>query len=697
MNLGNRLNLIHYVRGLKRMALFIYWCLATMIIVAQEPDPATGSDLLEILFEENDDQFDLDTYLEILQNYQENPLNLNTATNEQLSSLLILSQSQMLAIIQYRERYGSFLSIYELMGVENLELDIILKIIPYLYVGTQPIPDQPDLKKIIKHGRHRLYLKYERTLEEKEGYVLDESTGERSYSGNPDKVYTRYRFSYRDRVNAGFTLEKDPGEALFRNNTGFDYYSAHLFIRGNGMVKSFAIGDYLLNFGQGLAMWTGFGFGKSPEVLNTRKTAHPLGKYSSVNENRFFRGAAATFKLKDFDLTVFGSSKKMDANISLADTLNEETLAVSSLQETGLHRTPAEIEDKKAIRQTVAGAHINYNGRKLNMGMTGIYTMLDANLEKDGSPYNHFRFGGNKLANASIDYNYLHKGILFFGETAISDNGSIATLNGLTANFGQTGISIVQRDYAPGYQQLFGSGFGEGSNTNNEKGIYIGLSTSINRNLKLQGYIDFFTRPWLGYTADAPSNGMEYLLQLDYKPAWHTSVYARFKQESKAENVPGNSTNMDYLCNKTKTGFRFHVARKISGAISVDSRIEWSRFDIEGRAPTFGMLIYQDIDYRFSRIPLSFKGRIALFDTDTWDNRIYAYESDVLYSFTVPAFNGKGTRFYFLASYKFNRHLQVWARVAQTFYPYQQSIGTGDESISGNRRTDIKLQIHWLL
>lgn len=678
------------------MAIFLIGLLFCCLnCLAQPPDPTIDQDLLESIFENQEEPFDLETYLETLNNYRDNPINLNTATPNELANLMLLSQVQILEIINYKNRYGDFLSVNELIGISGLELDDIFKILPYIYVGEPVEKASLSVKNALKYGRHHMFIRYERSLQEKAGYIEDPVSKLTPYTGTPDKLYGRYRFTYANRISAGLTTEKDAGEALFSNNTSIDFISGHLMIKGNKTIEQVVVGDYQLNFGQGLVMWSGFGFGKSPQVLNTRKTSHPLSRYSSVNENRFLRGAATSLRMKSIALTLFASSKKIDANITELDTLDEETLAFTSLQETGLHRTTAEIADRKAITQSVGGIHIKYGSRKLDIGMTGIYTHLSASLETDDKPYNRYRFSGNNLANVSLNYTYQLNHMLLFGETALSHNGSLATLNGMTFNIESIGINVVYRDYSPGYQQLFARGFGEGSNTSNEKGIYLGLATSLSRNLQLQAYVDFYRKPWLSYQADAPSAGSDYLLQLDYKPAWHTTVYGRYKFETKQQNKPDNAGPIDELIQQTKSSYRLHVARRLSSDLSVESRLEISKFAIENEDPSFGWLIYQELAYKVNNWPMTIKTRYTAFNIGQWENRIYTYESDVLYAFSVPAFSGKGSRAYVLLSYRLGDHLKLWGRIAHSFYPLQEEIGTGNELIEGNKRTDLKLQMRW--
>ena len=109
----------------------------------------------------------------------------------------------------------------------------------------------------------------------------------------------------------------------------------------------------------------------------------------------------------------------------------------------------------------------------------------------------------------------------------------------------------------------------------------------------------------------------------------------------------------------------------------------------------WGYLIYQDIIYKPAVIPLDLSARFAVFNTDDFDTRLYAYENDVLYSFSVPAYFYQGMRFYLQAKYDIIPGLGVWFRIAQSYYLNRQTIGSELDEIQGNTRTEIKVQIRY--
>ena len=108
-----------------------------------------------------------------------------------------------------------------------------------------------------------------------------------------------------------------------------------------------------------------------------------------------------------------------------------------------------------------------------------------------------------------------------------------------------------------------------------------------------------------------------------------------------------------------------------------------------------GYLIYQDVIWKPVKFPFSLTTRYALFDTDTFDERIYAYENDILYAFSVPAYYYKGSRVYLLLNYKISKHFECWLRYSRSWFSNVNSLGSGLDEISGNTRSELKAQIRY--
>ncbi len=674
---------------------FLFLSLLPCALVLRAQAPANTRQIIEDIVAERDAEFDLDEIIDNLELLRQSPLDLNLAGEEELSKLIFLTSEQVQALINYRKWNGLLGSIYELKAVPHFDLATIRYILPYVKAGSGR-PERFRLSNALKYGRGQLIMRYRQTLEKKDGYLPDPVTGERSYLGPPQQLYTRYRYSYRRNLSAGVTLEKDAGEPFrYGPVRGADFASAHLFVSGAGRLEALALGDFSVNMGQGLLLWTGFAYGKSPYALSTKRNAPLINRYASVNENRFFRGAAASYRMGRFSFTAFASRKKIDGNVAAADTSGSPEDFVSSFQESGLHRTPSQMEDRKTVEETAAGAQLSYRNENMKLGVNVLSLRFDRALEPPDRSYNRFDFRGRQLSGASLQYEYFWRNALFFGETAMSDNGRTATLNGLNFRLDpKTSIALLYRNYDRAYQNIYASAFGEGSEVQNEEGLYIGMAGEISSKMKVQAYVDFFRFPWLRFRIDRPSSGREYLLMWEYQPGWNTRIYLRGRYEIKERNSSDESP-LQRLVSVRRGGLRLHLSQKINEKISLRSRIELSSFREGNESRSSGVMLFQDLVWHWQRKPLTLYFRYALFDTDDYDSRIYAYENDVLYSFSIPAYAGRGTRFYLLAKYRLGAYLRIEARIARFRYPYQDVIGSDSEEIAGNTRTDATLQMIW--
>ena len=655
-------------------------------------------DAVEQLGEESD--FDFNTEFEHLEVYLRKPLNINLASAEDLFEFGLLTPTQINALLEYRKTVGNLSIIEELQAVPLFDLNTIQGIRPFLTVKGDISTSTSSANDLFTKGNHTIVVRSRRILETQKGFVKDEQTGESQYTGSPYQFYSRYKYNFDTKLSYGATMEKDIGEGFLDeyNPQGFDFYSAHFYLHDlNKRIKDVAIGDYELRFGQGLVMWSGFGFGKSSFVSNIKRVGRRVKSYTSVSEFAFLRGGAGTIGLTDkLDLTAFISYKNRDGNITSLDTIEAETLEVSSLQTSGLHRTLNEIADENSIQEFTTGGSLKYQFNTQNhIAANVVYTQLSAPLNRSDQPYNVYRFQDSTLLNGSLDYSYVYKNLNFFGETAMSNNGGLATINGVLVSLESfIDLAILQRYFAPDYQTLYTNTFAETTGSTNEQGVYLGLQIKPSREWQYSFYFDTWKHPWLRFQLDAPGHGYEYFGQVTYQPKRGTQVYLRFRNETKTRNFNDENSQTNYLVEHRKINTRLHFQTKITKGLEWRTRLAFSFYD-NSEDWLKGFLLYQDLIYKPMNFPFSFSTRFALFDTDNYDTRIYAYESDLLYSFTVPPDYNKGSRFYFNIGYRGIRNLTLEARVSQTRITNQTGIGSGLNAIDGNKQTEVKFQARY--
>jgi hypothetical protein len=655
---------------------------------------------------EGDEGLDFNTLLDDLLYFSEHPININNTTPNELAQLPMLDDISIANLMGHIETNGKLLNIYELQGVKGFSVSQIRQIEPFIKVSDNPDATSFSFREMIKEGTHELILRYQQVLNPQEGYsaiedsVLAESPNRR-YLGSSQKYYARYRFKYSNKVSWGLTMEKDAGEEFFKGSMkqGFDFYSGHLFVSNMGVLKSAALGDFQAQFGQGLVFWSGLAFGKSSDGVSIKRSAQGLRPYTSVDENRFLRGGGTTLKFGKVEITAFGSYKLMDANVSATtDTLTEQEETVSSIFSSGFHRTPGELEDRQSIAETVYGGNVSYKSRRLSIGITAIGYQYSKNIQRSDALYNINEFSGKQNSNYGLDYSYIWKNFHFFGEFALSQNLGFATINGVFMTIDpRVTITAMVRHLQPKYQALYANAVTENSRMNNETGYYLGFNIAPFKNWYLNGFFDVFRFPWLRFQVNGLSFGYETIGQLIYRPSKTFEVYFRFRQKNRQINEPStfNQEPIRGTEDELRNYYRINLSYKLGKSIKLKNRIEYSRYKRGERGVEQGFMIYQDVVYKALSFPVSFSARLAYFDTETYNARIYAYESDVLYGYSFPAYYNRGMKAYLVLRYSIHRNIDAWFRVSNLFWSDREEIGSGLETISGKSRTDIKVQVRF--
>lgn len=654
---------------------------------------------IESISEDTERSIDFTDLTETLIGYREHPLNLNSATPEQLQQIIFLNDLQIGKLMEYLYTYGSLLTLYELRSIEGWSAETIEKVLPFVTVAPIKQKQKINLKNVFIYGKSNLFIRSSRIVEKQVGYQtvpdsIKTLKPNSYYLGSPYQFYLRYGFNYSDQIKLGIVADKDAGEEFFKGSQrqGSDLYSAFFQLKDQGIIKNIIIGDFQTQFGQGLTLWKGMTFGKSPEAILIKRSPVQFKPNTSANSANFFRGTAFTLSKWGLNLSGFFSNIKRDGNIVAADTLTELDDVLTSLTEGGYHRTNAEISDKNAVKELVFGGNLSYTGRNFSAGITASTMNLDVPLKKSDAIYNQFSFRGKTNQNLGMDFTYLISRYLLFGEISVSKNNGMAVLSGINAYLHSAfQLSLIYRNYANDYQNLICNAFGENSSNSGENGLYTGISAKLAPKLSLSAYADLFSFSWLKSGVDQPSKGVEYSVQTNYAISKTAVVTMRYRFRQKQENEPG-FRNTNFASAYSRESFRLNIEYQISQNLKLGNRVELLRINSKNEVNN-GVLIFQDVDYDLTSIPLGFSFRFSIFDTDSYDERIYTYENDVLYAFSAPSFYDHGSRTYILIKYNPFRKLDIWLKAAQTSLINKTTSGSGLDQINGPNKTEIKLQI----
>lgn len=615
-----------------------------------------------------------DGFEELLQEYlllQENPININSEEVVRLEELGLLNTFQTASIRNYLRQYGDMLFAGELRMLEDFDEHTLAVIAPIIYFGRSEHEKEREKltpKKMVTQGKHQLTLNYAQKLPDSE-----ESS---DYLGNPLKLQVKYTYNYKSRFRVGFVMEKDAGEPLYYDFIGFHLYASDLQLTQNRklqdsrkllVVKDLAIGDYQLSFGQGLTLWSGMSLGKAAGGSSVIKRAAGVKSKASASEGKFFRGAATTLRFNDFHATVFYSNRAIDANASLTDTL-EELEQVSSLLESGYHRTLSELENRHAIRQQVYGGHLSYSTEQFEVGLTAYHLRLSAPLQLKPSKYNQFYFQGDRLTDLGLDFRWTLPKMVFFGEVARSDNGAFAGVAGMTVKpAGYINFTLLYRNYDKRYQSLFNNAFGESSRKQGEEGFYAEVQCGFAPRWQLLAYCDLFRFTWLNAQAYCPSWGQEYCLNVEHQLSKSATMQFKFKSKTKMRNNPDNEMFTYHAIFYTKRTAQFLVSYSITDDLVFTDRAAYCHYLLQDASDSKGYFLCHDIAYKPEGRDYAFTFRYALFSSDDYNSRITVYENDVVGAFSIPSLNGLGSRIYLLGRVKLFHAVTLYARIGVLF------------------------------
>jgi len=634
------------------------------------------------------------------------PINLNKMKVDELNAIPFLTADQCKGLYDYLETYGEVLSVYELQSIPGFDSVLIRKIEPFITIA--PASHTPALtpKNLARFGRHDLLLRYEQSFPKSVGYQVDDqsavpSTGN-SYLGGPQRYYFRYNYTWFDKLKIGIAGEKDPGEQFFMGGqkSGMDFYTGFLGLSNLGILKNLVLGNFRTSYGLGLTFGSGLSLGSVPGFTMNVPLAAGIRPGLGMNEGSYLRGLAATMKIKNLVFSGFASYHPRDATITKFDTTTSHVEEISSLGTSGYHRTIQELAKKNMLTELVCGGNISYSlapNQQLGfkIGLTGVYYAYSANVMPKIQPYNQFVFNGKHNTNIGFDYQLRYKRLFLYGEVSRSQNSGIAWLSGATITPDpRISITLIYRNYRPDYQNLFSNAFGQNSLNANETGIYAAIIAAIHPKINLSGYCDLYKFPWLKYRVDAPVNGQEFGVMATWQADRDVLISMRFYQKNGAINSPSLQDQfMHKLMNNFTRSYRVNINWVATIRLSLKTRIEIKEAGNQGNQSSSGYLIYQEVQVKPSKWLENLTIRFALFDIPAYESRIYVYEPEVLYGYSVPAYQGKGIRCNLLIKFGIGRKVDAWLKGGISFYTDRNVVGTGLDQTTGNARSELGCQL----
>ena len=669
---------------------------ASNVVRSQDTHPTDDwMEQLRELSEYTDDEFDekrLEALYTDLSHLAEHPIDLNTATTYDLHQLPFLSDAQVDSILSYRQRHHYFLTVYELRTIDVLDWITLRRVAPFVCVNRHG-PERPaiTLANLLHHGASEWIVKYNQTVERKRGYSPAPDSTSRRYLGEPFGHTVRYAYTFDDRLQAGFAAEKDAGEP-FANAThkGYDYYSAHLVLKDFGHLRTLAVGDFKATFGQGLVVSHDYAPARGTLAAEPEYRNNGFRRHYSTDEQQFFRGIAATLTLSDWQLSLFGSSRKVDATT--------DGTTITSLKVNGLHRTRNERLTRHTVSLRAIGGNLRYARSRIHIGLTALaYDFGGQRVDPPPTLYNHYDFRGRSNVDLGLDYMIKNDRLKLFGETALSTaSGATATLAALQwTPTSEATATLLYRNYSPRYHALFASAFARTARVRNEEGLYLGLTFTPAPRWLLTGHADLFRFPWMKPRVSFPSTGSDYALRIDWTdPREIIAAYVRFRsQRTEGDAVRGHEIALRPI---VRHRLRAQITCTIDTVWALRTALDVSLHQPDGAPIARGHMLSEAISWRPQRLPVRAELFAALFLTDGFAARLYSYEKNLLYTFATPSLYGRGLRLSGLLYWRpAGRRLTLSTKIGWTHLFTGDSIGSGLETIRGRNRTDLYAMLRW--
>jgi len=576
--------------------------------------------------------------------FLEHPLLLNEASKDQLQRSGLLPDILIDRLLLHRQLFGPLLHLNELQAIAGFSPVFIRQLKPYVRVAP---PGLSPLSDLLAKGRisHDIVMRVS-------GLGSRGINDNTNWIGKVQGILFWHRLQ-KNRWQAGWLVEKDPGEVLFRKrNPLSDHAGFHFFYQGKELIRSVAIGDFTVNLGQGLLQWQSMAFGKSAEMSWFKRQGPVFRPHRSSGEVNFHRGVATTLQWRSLSFSFFISRRLLSGRV-LYDTAGRRQ-GIGSISTSGYHRTPSERSGRNALRQSTAGGRLSLRWRAMEFSLNTVGYYFALPLVPNGEPRNVFDVRGKNWFNASADFSITQRNVHGFGEVALDANRALAWVLGLIITPSPTiDLFLLTRQVSLRYRSMYANAFMESSSVETESGIFGGLTLLPTPQIRIEAFADIYIHPWLRYRLNAPAVGKDYLMQLSYRPQKKTELLLRYRKESKQENDLSNTEDepISAFPGASRVSGRGQLSYLLTKRFSLRARVEWLRINslpasispLPSEQEERGFLFYADLSCK--RILFGFDGsfRSQFYDTKSYKSRIYAITPYLRPGFGVVAFYGAGS------------------------------------------------------
>lgn len=594
---------------------------------AQQAPPGKNlEEYLEYLVEIGFSEYEVADFSEDIASLEFNPVDLNMASKNDLSRLFFLSSFQINSIIKYIRDNGAIRSKYELSYISGFDKELAQLCSNYVVIREKDSGFNRRSRTIISSA------------------IIFSDRDTIKYPGSDLKYSTRLTHQSGS-TSIGLCIEKDKGEKLITERYTPEFLSGHIQIELPGPETHLIVGDYRVRFGQGLAIWHGYSPGISPVNSRLIRGSSRITPYYSSDENNFFRGLALSSKIRSTDINIYLSANKIDAN---TEEISDSIFVIRSLYDNGIHNTEITESKRDVLNEYSAGINLNRNFRHINIGWSIIGTMFSESIVPYETTETVADFTGQKNLTTSLDYAASLNKIYLYGEAAITGRGRPAFLQGIKMIPAERAKLNLIFGYTPrSYNSFHGHIFGKETVNNFRKSFLANIELDLAPGTTLYSGVIYHSELWYGYRSAEFPRSIRYITEILWKPSDMINIKFSFRYREKSEDISVDR-GIDLSSQTSINTSRLHLDLSPLQGLRLSSRFEMTSSPETGEK---GYLAYQGVRIDPDRFPITCIFRFYTYSIESYNNRIYAWEDDLLFNPSVPCLYGKGNRNYFVIDY----------------------------------------------
>ena len=587
----------------------------------------------------NNEDIEQEWLLNYLQDLNRHPILLNGWSENKLRNCLVLSSKQSEEIILHRRKYGAFLSVYELRKLPSFHRDHLRHLIPYLSIVSSI---NHMSKAQIKMSTH---------------HKIKKSGETNDFLGNLWKQQFKIQYT-APLFTAAYRAEKDEGESLFSHwKQPVDYASFYLLFPQLWNRIKLVLGDYQLQYGQGLTLYTQRNLNRNGAFASAKNVHMGLNPYRSFRENAALRGLAVQIQIGRAELELFYSKSLRDARIE-----NNRYSSFSS--DGGLHQKPSEQSKRNQLEDHQYGALWHWKLAELNLGIITSFRSFQFEAKANKLPYQLYNHTGRHIVKSGIFWDYFFNKFNCYGEisfTNFSKDQSYST--GLLWNplrqidLGVHLTSIARDHFINQSEPLHVK-----SNFRGERNLKFNVVYE-ERHWNISASLQRFQMSWLSANLNNLDYGTRHSIDFNHR---NRANQLRIQWSHRTQQIETNQTF------KRMSAIQNHKVRLRYEHGLIRSLRFRTYLEINQRLQKKGYLVYQELKWQGLHHRLRFTTRISSFHIPTSEQAVYFYEAVAIGQNPWNAEFKSGTSWMLLSHYKINKRITLDLKYKIQNYPLRQ-------------------------